>query len=466
MADALFYFDISCPYALIASTRVEDVAKFTQATIEWRPVLLGGLYQLTSAAQGAAGSASDAMPPARRAWAAHDLERELSRYQLDVRWPAKHPMKTVDAMRLLCAVPSAHRIGLAKALYRAYWMDMQDVTSHSVLLRIARRTGLSREVLGFPLDESIFATTQWADDLRSNTQEAFEHGAFGVPTFWLQKEEKMLFGQDRLCLLEAHLSARQRNGDLESVKHINRLMPRCLRTAPENRQRTLKFWFDFSSPWSFLGYTQLQRVKRELGDSLKIEMKPFLLGALFKAVGTPVVPSQVAMPHKAAYMRQDLQDWAEYWSACSAQTYPPLPPVKLAWPDEFPIRSVIALRVALLEPAVIDCIYRAGWSHNRNISTAAGLLEVLNDAGFPGQILLDAVTTGDRAESLKAALRTNTDEAVALGFCGAPTFQIDEHLVWGQDRINVVQDLLSGWSPEKSRLKATVGAFPHFDYRL
>jgi hypothetical protein len=51
-------------------------------------------------------------------------------------------------------------------------------------------------------------------------------------------------------------------------------------------------------------------------------------------------------------------------------------------------------------------------------------------------------------------------EALKLGLCGAPTWQLGRHLVWGQDRINVVQDLVAGWRPESSALVATVGAFP------
>jgi hypothetical protein len=62
----------------------------------------------------------------------------------------------------------------------------------------------------------------------------------------------------------------------------NRLLPRTLRTPPEDRSRVLKFWFDFSSPWSYLGWSQLERIQRDAGPGLKIVLKPFLLGALFR----------------------------------------------------------------------------------------------------------------------------------------------------------------------------------------
>lgn len=89
-------------------------------------------------------------------------------------------------------------------------------------------------------------------------------------------------------------------------------------------------------------------------------------------------------------------------------------------------------------------------------------------------------------QGVKEKLRANTEEAIKLGICGvrslasllrpsahphtlypqAPTYQIGSTLIWGQDKLNVVQDLVLGWKPGFSHLKASVAAFPHFDYRL
>lgn len=131
---------------------------------------------------------------------------------------------------------------------------------------------------------------------------------------------------------------------------------------------------------------------------------------------------------------------------------------------------------------------RAAWSENRPISDPKVLAQVLNAAGFAGDKLLLDVTSGEKAEvsillssflpspydklttypqqSVKARLKANNDEAIKLGICGAPTYQIGDNLVWGQDRLNVVQDLVLGWRPEKSKLKASVSSYPHYDYRL
>lgn len=113
----------SCPYAFLASTRVPEVERHNPGVlIRYVPVLLGALYELSQAPQGKAGSATDAQPPARRAVGAADFEREVRRHGVtELKFPANHPVKSVDALRLICATPDSHRARLVAALFRAYW---------------------------------------------------------------------------------------------------------------------------------------------------------------------------------------------------------------------------------------------------------------------------------------------------------------------------------------------------------
>lgn len=173
------------------------------------------------------------------------------------------------AGRLLAAFPSELRPLLAHKLFQAYWKDNLSIDSRATLLRIARSLKLTSIAnpnfagpfsltpqLPFLLDESIFADVQHADTLRSNTQEAFDRGAFGVPTFFVEETSAMFFGQDRMHLLEAEMMSVKLGKPISEIKQIERLHPRCLRSPPEDRARTLKFWFDFSckSPWTIFFY--------------------------------------------------------------------------------------------------------------------------------------------------------------------------------------------------------------------
>ncbi|SCZ90306.1 BZ3500_MvSof-1268-A1-R1_Chr9g10785 [Microbotryum saponariae] len=478
--EVVFYFDVVCPYAFIASERLPDVIRFTGANVTWKPVVLGALYGMTQAPQGKDGSATDVFAPAKRALAAVDFQRESKRYGLPIKFHPEHPVRSVDAGRLLCAFPNEHRGTLAREIFRAYFFDNANISSRATLLRIARNLKLTSvatpthagpfslsPALSFQLDESVFSDVNREDQLRANTQEAFERGAFGVPSFYIPSREKLFWGQDRMVLLEAELISIKLNKPVESIRQLERLHPRCLRTGRESRKRQLKFWFDFSSPWSYLAWSQLERIQRESGPGLTIELVPFLLGALFKGIGTPMVPMESMSEARRKYKMQDLQDWNRYWTAVNAQEYPPIDGPSMAWPDEFPIRSVTALRVALLERKTIPCLFRAAWRDNRRISDDQVVVEVLTAAGFDGKTLVA------RSLAAKDQLRHNTEQAQALGLCGAPTFQFKDQLVFGGDRINVVQDLVLGWSvaslelsPERSKLKASVAGFAHFDYRL
>lgn len=116
------------------------------------------------------------------------------------------PYKT--AQRLLCAFPSEHRQKLAHALFRDYWTNSGNINLRTTLLRLARALKLTSVAapthagpfslepnLPFTLDESVFSDTKWADQLRENTLEAFERGAFGVPSFWVEDTKKLYWGQ-------------------------------------------------------------------------------------------------------------------------------------------------------------------------------------------------------------------------------------------------------------------------------
>ena len=93
------------------------------------------------------------------------------------------------------------------------------------------------------------------------------------------------------------------------------------------------FYYDFSSPYAYLGATQIERVAQEQGATVR--WRPILVGALFNAIGTPNVPLDDFPAAKRSYMLRDLMHWAAHWR------------VQLRWPSRFPMRTVAPLRLAL-----------------------------------------------------------------------------------------------------------------------
>jgi 2-hydroxychromene-2-carboxylate isomerase len=361
-----FNYDISCPFAYIASTRVQALAQRTHATLSYRPVLLGAIYRATAAPQGAGGSASDVFNPTKRAVTSQSMSRTLKRYRIKYNPPPQHPRKTVNALRLLyCVSDGEERRVLSEKLFEAYWVLGLDVNDDNVLLQIARDSGIAS---ANRLSLDSFKNPEARKALEIATAEAIERGAFGVPGFWIRdalwtdvngerKHGRFFWGQDRMHFVEATvLSMSQERSDWNNVTGLKTLMPRAVPTNKPHGKVKLEFWYDFSSPWAFLGFTQLARLQRMFGPDLKIMMKPFLLGILFREIGAPNLPGSAVSPTKARWSRQDHADWTAYWNAVNTQEGLPDKEIEFHWADVFPIRTPTVLRVAIVEPKTVPLL--------------------------------------------------------------------------------------------------------------
>jgi 2-hydroxychromene-2-carboxylate isomerase len=196
-------------------------------------------------------------------------------------------------------------------------------------------------------------------------------------------------------------------------------------------EQRLTFYYDFSSPWSYLGSTQVERVARDNGAV--VEWKPILLGALFKAIGTPMVPLYEQAQARQRYQGRDLEHWADHWG------------VPFRFPSRFPTNSVTALRLVLAAgdqelPRLSHAIYRAYWAEDKDIADRDVLVRLASELGLDGAALV--ARTEDPA--IKARLREYTDGAVTRGVFGVPTFFIGDTMVFGQDRFDFVAAALRG----------------------
>lgn len=396
-----FWFDVACPFAYLAATQVQSLAEEARAPIVWRPILLGGLLREH---RGAA-DPNEAMPAAKRAWVRRDAALQAARLGQPLVFPDAHPQRTLAAMRLLTAAPAAVVPPLALALYRAYWVEGRDVAERAVLAEIGARFGIDVAVLDDPAVK---------DQLRAATSAAAARGVFGVPTFTVDSER--LWGVDRLPFVREALGLPPRAPEI-----------------PRLPGGKLVFYHDLASPFSYLASTGVEALAARAGATL--EQRPILVGALFTAIGTPLVPLATFSAAKESYYREDLARWAARRG------------VPFRYASEFPIRTVVANRVAIAEPRATSALYRAAWGEDRPISTAEQVRAVLDAAGFDGAALLA------RAEdpAIKDQLRRNTEEAVQIGVCGVPSFVVraagagaDTAPFWGQDRMDLVEAALGG----------------------
>jgi len=197
--------------------------------------------------------------------------------------------------------------------------------------------------------------------------------------------------------------------------------------------RELDFYFDCSSPWTYLAFHAVQPLAAELGAT--ITWKPILVGGVFNAVNQTVYESRTKPnPLKASYMRKDLGDWAALYG------------LKILFPPTvFPVNSVKCMRGAF---AALDdgklvpyatAAFKAYWGDDRDLSKEDVLADIAAKAGLERQRFFSRI----ESEECKARLRTNTDELIRRGGFGSPTMFVGDSMFFGNDRLPLVQAALS-----------------------
>lgn len=405
------WFDFSCPYAYLASRRAHELG----VTIDWRPMLLGGVFR-------GIGSGAGPMAQQSAAKAAHnyaDMHRWAALFGAPFAMPAGHPMRTVRALRVLLALPRTAWPDAIAAIYAAYWQRGEDVTSDDV---IARAVG------GIPARADDPAIK---DELRERTDEAVRLGIFGAPAWVFPRPEReplLIWGQDRFPWLEAILAGW--DPDAGAPPGGPRPLTVAERAVPG---ATLDVYFDASSPFSYLALTQLPALA---AMGVVPRLVPILLGALFRDIGQANVPLLAMPPPKLRYMSLEMHRWARWWG------------VPFVQPAKFPQRTVTAQRLAIL---AADQGYEAGhrlalalgramWAEQRDLEDDATLRQILAANGFAPELVART-----QEPEIKARLAANTAAAKDAGVFGVPTCVVGgRHLYWGQDRLELVARALAG----------------------
>jgi len=187
-----FYFEFSSPYGYIASQVAEEAEKRMGRPMRWRPFLLGPVFKVT-------GQAPLVEIPMKGEYSKRDFSRTARMHEVPFRYPAKFPIGTVAALRAFYWLddrdPKKAR-ELAKALYRAYFVDGVDISAPAAVLEIAKDLGIDAEVLAKALEDPAIKERG-----KKEVDAALAAGVFGSPFFIVDGEP--FWGVDRLPMLEA-----------------------------------------------------------------------------------------------------------------------------------------------------------------------------------------------------------------------------------------------------------------------
>jgi 2-hydroxychromene-2-carboxylate isomerase len=180
-----FFWEPGSPYTYLAATQIEALARETGARVNWKPFLLGKVFE-------ARGTRLPASVPAKAKYMFVDLRRWAEQYQVPLRFPEVFPVHSLLASRAaIAAADLGAESAAARAILGAYWGQGQDISQEAVLLGALNGAGLD--------GAGILARTQEPgvkDRLKQYTEEALARGVFGAPTMFAG--EAMFWGNDRL----------------------------------------------------------------------------------------------------------------------------------------------------------------------------------------------------------------------------------------------------------------------------
>jgi 2-hydroxychromene-2-carboxylate isomerase len=189
--------------------------------------------------------------------------------------------------------------------------------------------------------------------------------------------------------------------------------------------KPIEFFFDLSSPYSYLAATQLPALAARAGTS--IVWKPVVLFAVFKAAENEM-PARV--PAKARYMLKDLERWARHYN------------VEFRFNSRFPVNALKAMRLVVAAEeqgrageTALEA-FKAVWAEDKDVTDAKELTALAERAGLDAGRAMEAIET----QAIKDRLRAYTDDAIQRGAFGAPAIFVGDELFWGNDRLHFVEE--------------------------
>lgn len=193
----------------------------------------------------------------------------------------------------------------------------------------------------------------------------------------------------------------------------------------------IDYYFTPQSPWTYLGHDRFVALARQAGATVRV--LPADYAQVFAASGG--LPLAKRPPQRQAYRLVELQRFAAHLGQ----------PLNLQ-PRYFPVAGDDAARLIIAAEreagadaalALSGAVFRAVWVQERDIADAQTLGQLLAEQGLPAR-WLDA----SRSDEVQQAYDAHTQQAIAAGVFGAPSYVIGGEIFWGQDRLDFVRQRL------------------------
>lgn len=199
--------------------------------------------------------------------------------------------------------------------------------------------------------------------------------------------------------------------------------------------RRVDVYFSLLSPWAHLGQEPLLEIAERRG--VEIAWKPMPLMNVFAETGGVPLPKRPIQRRR--YRDVELRRWA-------AKRGRPLKLRPKHWPFDPGLadRAAIALIAAGKDPAgYLTAGFRAAWEEDRDLAGADTVEDLLEAHGFDA----DAILAAAEESSTQEAYRRNEADAVEAGVFGSPAYVLDGEVFWGQDRLDLLNEMLESGRP-------------------
>jgi 2-hydroxychromene-2-carboxylate isomerase len=197
--------------------------------------------------------------------------------------------------------------------------------------------------------------------------------------------------------------------------------------------KTVDYYFTTGSPWTYLGHRRFEEILARHGA--KVNVKPVDYGRVFPASGG--LPLKQRAPQRQAYRLVELARWRDHLGV----------PINIE-PKFFPfaadasVKAVIAADVVKGAAAAMKLAYafmRGCWVEERNVGDAEVVAAIVREQGLDPAALAEVAVAADA----QARYDLYTEEAIARGVFGAPSYVVEDEIFWGQDRLDFLDRRLA-----------------------
>ena len=180
-----FYFDFVSPYSFLAHKEISKIEKKNSVKIKYKPILLGGLHNLH-------GIKAPAFIPAKAKHMIRDCKLIAEKNKIKFKFNSYFPIRSLNLMRgVLVAEEDNYKSYYIDSIFNAIWQDGLNMNDENIIQKILKNLNINPKT--FLLRS---ASSSIKDSLRKRTNEAYEKGIFGAPSF--VSNNKIFWGQDRI----------------------------------------------------------------------------------------------------------------------------------------------------------------------------------------------------------------------------------------------------------------------------